>query len=545
MDPIFILFVGMAVVIASVLWLRLHAFLALCAGALVVALLTPQAVVMENEMRSRSAKILSTDDQQTVFLKSARGISIAPGPYLVFRSEQGRLTQVTEVRVQSVETSEASLKVVVDRSDGIQEGDRFVDLRDVKAATSVSKQSVGARIAQGFGATCTKIGILIAMAAIIGKCLLDSGAAERIVFSMRNALGDRKTPLAFSASGFIVGIPVFFDTVFYLLLPLARAMWMRTRENYLLYVLSIVVGATMAHSLVPPTPGPLFVAGELDVNLGLMIIAGSVVGSICVVFGYLYAVWANRRWVVPLRDLPGGEQDSGPVDRRRPNLLLSLTPIVLPVVLLSAKTLLGMAQPSYEIPAGIVSWVNFLGDKNIALATAAVIALLMLVRFPAPDTNVAQSVQEALLSAGSIILITAAGGAFGQVLRQTGIAPAIEYRFPLAEGGVTLLLVAFAITSVVRIAQGSATVAMITSVGIVAPLVANIDLPFNAVYVALAIGCGSKPIPWMNDSGFWVVTRMSGMTESEALRTLSVALTIMGIVGLVVTMIGATLLPLV
>jgi GntP family gluconate:H+ symporter len=131
------------------------------------------------------------------------------------------------------------------------------------------------------------------------------------------------------------------------------------------------------------------------------------------------------------------------------------------------------------------------------------------------------------------------------VLRQTGIAPAIENRFPLAEGGSGLLLVAFAITSIVRIAQGSATVAMITSVGIVAPLVANVELTFNSVYVALAIGCGSKPIPWMNDSGFWVVTRMSGLTESEALRTHSVALTIMGIVGLVVTLIGAQLWPLV
>jgi GntP family gluconate:H+ symporter len=503
---------------------------------------------MENEVRSRSAKVLSISDGNTVLLKPARGTSFAEGPYHVFRSDEGRLETVTQVRVQSVDELESGLRIVTDRSDSIEAGDRFVDLRDLRAATKVSKQTVGARIAQGFGATCAKIGILIAMAAIIGKCLLDSGAAECIVFSMRNALGDRKTPLAFAASGFIVGIPVFFDTVFYLLLPLARAMWMRTRENYLLYVLSIVVGATMAHSLVPPTPGPLFVAGELDVNLGLMIIAGSVVGSICVSFGYLYAVWANRRWVIPLRDLAAGEEDATPADRRRPHLLLSLTPIVLPVVLLSAKTLLDMALANYQLPEGVTTAlpvVNFLGDKNIALATAAIIALIMLVRFPAPDTNVAQSVQSALLSAGSIILITAAGGAFGQVLRQTGIAPSIEYRFPLAEGGVALLLVAFAITSIVRIAQGSATVAMITSVGIVAPLVANVELAFNSVYVALAIGCGSKPIPWMNDSGFWVVTRMSGMTESEALRTLSVALTIMGFVGLLITLIGAQLLPLV
>ena len=130
------------------------------------------------------------------------------------------------------------------------------------------------------------------------------------------------------------------------------------------------------------------------------------------------------------------------------------------------------------------------------------------------------------------------------LLRQTGIAPAIEQRFPLAEGGITLLLMAFGITAIVRIAQGSATVAMITSVGIVAPIAANVELAFNPVYLALAIGCGSKLIPWMNDSGFWVVTRMSGMTEAESLRTLSVSLTLMGIVGLLATLAGAVILPL-
>ena len=148
-------------------------------------------------------------------------------------------------------------------------------------------------------------------------------------------------------------------------------------------------------------------------------------------------------------------------------------------------------------------------------------------------------------SGGVIILITAAGGAFGHVLRQSGIAEAIQHRFPGTQDGTTLLFLAFAITAIVRFAQGSATVAMITSVGIVGPIAAGLSLGYHPIYLALAIGCGSKPLPWMNDSGFWVVGRMSGMTEAETLKTYSVTLTLMGIVGFLVTLAGATWWPLV
>ena len=139
------------------------------------------------------------------------------------------------------------------------------------------------------------------MAAIIGKCLLDSGAAQRIVIAAQNLFGVKHTPLAFLGSGFVVGIPVFFDTVFYLLLPLGKAMRVKTGKNYLLYVLAIVAGATMAHSLVPPTPGPLFAASELGVDLGLMMFGGIAVGLCTISVGYLYAKWADLRWEIPLR----------------------------------------------------------------------------------------------------------------------------------------------------------------------------------------------------------------------------------------------------
>jgi GntP family gluconate:H+ symporter len=204
--------------------------------------------------------------------------------------------------------------------------------------------------------------------------------------------------------------------------------------------------------------------------------------------------------------------------------------------------------PAADLPVWLPALqpvVRTLGDKNVALAIAAVVAILMLVRANGwHATTTGTAVQSALMSGGLIILMTASGGALGHVLRQTGIASAIQEHLPATESGIALLLTAFTVTAVVRMAQGSATVAMITAVGIVGPIVATASLPYHPLYVALAIGCGSKPLPWMNDSGFWVVGRMSGMTAPETLKTFSAALTIMGIVGLLVTLAGAVFFPM-
>ena len=206
------------------------------------------------------------------------------------------------------------------------------------------EQTVGERVGEAFGTTCGKIGILIAMAAIIGKCLLDSGAADRIVRSALKWTGQRGAPLAFVGSGFLLAIPVFFDTVFYLMIPLGKAMRMRTGQNYLLYVLTIVAGGTMAHSLVPPTPGPLFVAEELGVDLGTMILAGCALGLVTSSTGYLFAVWMNARHELPLRASAELSLDQLRALAERdiaslPPLWLSLQPILLPVVLIADRDL--------------------------------------------------------------------------------------------------------------------------------------------------------------------------------------------------------------
>ncbi len=486
MHPLLILLVAVAIMLGGILLLRLHAFLALLLAALAVALLTP-AEALEGYARER--------------------VSAAKEPW----TEQ--------------------------------------------AAEAFVRSTAGERVAVAFGQTCGGIGILIAMASIIGKCLLDSGAADRIVRTTLQLLGRARAPAAFASSSFLLGIPVFFDTVFYLMIPLAKAMRLRTGRNYLLYVLSILAGGSIAHSLVPPTPGPLYVAGELGVDLGTMIVAGCLVGVFPVIAGYLYARWADRRWDLPLREsadvsLADLEKLAGRDPRELPPTWLAILPIVIPVVFIAGQTgfksWLG-AMPPAAVPslaAGLKPVIATLGNKNVALVVAAAVALGTLAwQRRATRADVAAAVQAALASGGVIILITSAGGAFGATMRQCGVGGQIA-RMTEGIDPLWILPIAFLVTALVRGAQGSATVAMITAVGILGHFAASGQLGFHPVYLALAIGCGSKPFPWMNDSGFWVITKMSGMTEAEALRALFPMLTLMGLAGLAATMLAAALIPL-
>ena len=405
------------------------------------------------------------------------------------------------------------------------------------------------RVTTAFGKACGSLGILIAMAAIIGKCLLESGGAERIIRSALGLLGEKRAPLAFTGSGFLLGTPVFFDTVFYLMIPLGKALAMRFRENYGLYIMTIVAGATMAHSLVPPTPGPLFVADQLDVDLGLMIVMGLVIGSVACATGYVYAKFVNGhdRWRVPLRDsadspLAKLEEIVRRDDKSLPPLGLSLLPVLLPITLITGNTVLQklVAEP----PVGLAAFLSVVGDKNIALILSAAVALGLLALQKRGDKQaLANSVQAALASGGVVILITAAGASFGTVLQQTNIAERISDLAAVFNiTGLLVLPLAFFVTAIVRTAQGSATVSMITSVGIFAGMAGG--LPFHPVYLAMAIGCGSKPFPWMNDSGFWVINRMSGMTIRESIRSVSFLMTVMAIDGLVAVMLLAWLFPM-
>ncbi|MEN8713586.1 MAG: GntP family permease, partial [Verrucomicrobiales bacterium] len=341
-------------------------------------------------------------------------------------------------------------------------------------------------------------------------------------------------------------IPVFFDSVFLLSIPLAKATWLKVRKNYLLFIAALLAGGTMAHSLVPPTPGPLFVAEELGVNIGTMILVGIAVGIICSAVGLLYARWLNQRIEIPVRESEEAMSKLEELSSRNlselPSLWVSLFPILLPVVMISGATI----YKSGLDPAETASSLSALGDKNIALMIAAAAAMVLAALRLRDGKALGEQVQQAMQEAGLIILICCAGGTFGAMLQQSGIGPHISGMTGNKQLDFGLLPLAFIITAIIRGAQGSATVAMFTGVAIIASLAPDVDLlSYHPVYLAVAIGCGSKPFPWMNDSGFWVVSKMSGMTEKETLKVFTPLLTIMGFTGIVVTMIAAKVFPLV
>ena len=421
----------------------------------------------------------------------------------------------------------------------------------IEQANKLAEKNIGTRLAEGFGRTSTKIGILIAMAAIIGTCLMESGGALRIVRSFLSLLGEKRAPEALAGSSFLLGIPVFFDTLFYLMIPLARALAAQTRKNYVLYVMAIVAGGAMTHSLVPPTPGPLVVAGELGVDLGRMIVGGILVGLVGMTGAFAYARWYNKNHPIELKDTSDQKENkflrlAETPDEQLPGLFASLSPILIPVLLIAGKSIVLQFAPTGGDGINGMIWdsLMILGDKNLALTLGALLALRQLLKSKLQEKpELAESVKSSLQSAGVIILITSMGGAFGGILQQTSLGLEVS-AFVSSQnfGSLAILVVAYFTTSVIRIAQGSATVAMVTSIGIVGGLVEQ-GIGIHPVYLALAIGCGAKPIPWMNDSGFWVVGKLSGFTEAETFKTFSIVIALQGVFGGVAVLTLAYFLP--
>ena len=413
-----------------------------------------------------------------------------------------------------------------------------------------------------FGTAAGRIGFIILLASIIGMCMLESGAADSIVRRIMAVLGETRAALALLASGFLLSIPVFFDTVFFLLVPLARAFALRTGKDYMLYVMAICAGGVLTHSLVAPTPGPLLVAEALrpaGVDLGVSMIAGLAAG-VPPAIGALYLVhWLNRRVPVPVRDTPGASLADLHVIVNRPDAELpafgvSILPVVLPVLLIATTSFIGMAQASLP---GVVSalggpesftrikyWLDFVGNRNVAMLIGTAIALWLLARQKKMGIRqLGDTMGPPLEMAGVIILITAAGGAFGAMIRHSGVGDVIA---ALARGhGLNFVLLAWGVTAVIRLAQGSATVAMVTGVGLMAAIIGDGSaLPFHPLYLFLAIGFGSMIGSWMNDSGFWVVGKLSGFTERETLMTWTVLTTFVSVVGLIEVLIASFIIPL-
>jgi GntP family gluconate:H+ symporter len=344
---------------------------------------------------------------------------------------------------------------------------------------------------------------------------------------------------------------VFFDTVFYLLAPLARAMSRmagqeRDDRRYPRNVMGVLAGGSATHVFVPPTPGPLAAGAALHVDLGTLIGMGLVVALPASLAGVAYSAWAARPYAAPTnaaldaRGYAPADPDDPPVERM-PGLIASLTPIVLPVLLISGRTV----ATAMQLGGSAASVALFFGDPNVALFISALIAMWLVRRSTALDLQGLSVLSErALASAGAIILITAAGGAYGAMPSRSGIGASLASLG--AASNVPVLWLAFLLASLLKIAQGSSTVAIITAASVIQPAYAAAPagaLP-HPVYAVLAVAGGSLVVSWMNDSGFWVIGKLGGFSTREMLRYWTALAAIVGTTGFVVTLLLAAIFPL-
>ena len=437
--------------------------------------------------------------------------------------------------------------------------------KDGSKKTLTSMVGVVEMVSKGLGDTARDIAISIALAAIIGMCLMESGGADKVVRRFLAFFGEKRAGWALLWSTFILSAPIFFDTMFMLMSPLAMALRMRTGKDYTLYLMAVCCGGTVTHSMTVPHPGPVAVVEDLHLNVGESLLGGLLIGAITCVFGFMVSQWLNRKTDVPLRgsgsvnlnDLQGV---SAKPESELPSFFWSITPVLLPIFLISLTTVFELAHSGAAKNIGwgvwmvsalggeqgfnaVRAWVDFIGHKNIALFIGAAISLFVLAKQRGFGLKkLEELVGPPLETAGMIILITSAGGAFGAALRSAGVGDAVK---AVAQGySMNLIFLGWLTAAVVRVAQGSATVAMLTTSSIMAPMLAGGDLGCHPVYLFTAIGFGAMFLSWMNDSGFWVVNRLSGMTEKETLRTWSVQLTADSVIGLLVTLAFSKLLPM-
>lgn len=398
------------------------------------------------------------------------------------------------------------------------------------------------------GSTVGKLGFAIALASVIGMCLMESGAADKIIRRFIALLGESRAGLALLAGGFLLAGPVFVDTVVMLLLPLARALSLRTGKNYLLYVLAICIGAAVTNGLTPPAPGPLFVAEALGLHahLGLVIAAGFVLGIVPALCGLGIARWFNARIEVPVRPTQGSSLESltqvaARTEAELPGFWVSIAPVLLPVALIAAASCL-------EFFRGTISpeWaqaINFVGNKNIALLIGAGLALIVYARQKAIGwRSVGKTLGPPLETAGVIILVVSAGGAFGAMIKNTGIGETV--RAWAGNGSINYVLLGWVTAAFLRAVQGSATVATITATGILLAIAGKPSgFGVHPLYVLAAVGFGSKFLAWMNDAGFWVICRLGGLTQGETLRSWTILVSLVSVIGLIEVLIVAAIFP--
>ena len=383
-------------------------------------------------------------------------------------------------------------------------------------ATGMPPREVVKSVNEGFGGTIGQIGIVILFGSIIGAFLEKSGGARQLAESILKVTGEKRVPLAMSFIGYIVSIPVFCDSGFVLLSPLNKALTRRAGIPMAMGAMALSLGLYATHTMVPPTPGPVAAADLLDADLGWVILFGMVAGAVATAAGWGFSVTAARRVTVAGDSIPVPSPETDTADAG-PSLVKSLLPIVLPIVLIVLASISDLPDKPFGTGT-LAGWLGFLGQPVVALLLGVGAALALPRRLDREMLSSSGWVGEAVLAAAAIIIITGAGGAFGKVLQNSGIAAFVGETLKGRES--IGLWLPFIIAAGIKTAQGSSTVAIITTAGLVAPLLAPLGLDGGSARALTAVmtGAGAMIVSHANDSYFWVVTQFSGMNLRQGYR---------------------------
>jgi len=385
-------------------------------------------------------------------------------------------------------------------------------------------------ITGGFGSTLTSIGIIIIFGVMLGKYLEDSGGARRLAIDCVRLLGQKKSPFAMSIAGYLVSIPVFSDVGYVILAPLAKAISNKSGVAFSALAVSLAAGLLATHVYVPPTPGPLAVAGLLKLDMGRVIAYGAFAAIFMTLFGWAWAMlYVAKKHPEAFQyhatdtETPADITNEADMPGTIPSLLPLLFPMILILLNTTSAMVLGKKHPVSEFFA-------FIGDANVALALGALLAIIMLGKRIGKE-KVLKIMDASLTESGQIIFITAAGGSLGAILKVSGAGNAVaEF---VAQSGLPFILIPFVISGLLKAIQGSGTVAVITAATLCAPMATQLNM--DPILIFLATGAGARLICHVNDSFFWVFTKMNGYDMNMGLKTLSISGLPMALGGLFAT----------
>ena len=389
-------------------------------------------------------------------------------------------------------------------------------------------------VQEGMGNTLGFVAVVVGLGAIFGAILENSGGAEALATFLLSKFGEKNASWALMLSGFIIAIPVFFDVAFIILVPMIYALQRKTGKSLLLYGIPLLAGLAITHSFIPPTPGPIAVADIIKADLGWVILFGVIVGFPTAIFcGPLFAKYISKHINVVAPELEVYEKNK----KELPPVGSIIAIIAIPILLIVLNTILNSPLVGKEILSeDVLSWIGMIGHPFSALIIANIIAWYLLgIKKDFTKNQLLDISSKSLGPAGIIILITGAGGVFKQVLVNTGTGTMLADYF--ADKGISIIVFAFIAAALIRILQGSATVAMITAAGLTAPLLLNdVSEPKKALLV-ISIAAGASIMSHVNDSGFWLVGKYLGLNEKQTFQSWSMMTTILAITGFSCTLI--------